>query len=36
MEQKADHIMERETPTTLQSLRKDSQTEILGHFSSEQ
>jgi cobalamin biosynthesis protein CobT len=36
MEQKADHTMERETPTTLHALRKDSQTEILGHFSPDQ
>jgi len=36
MEQKADHTMERETPTTLHALRKDNQTEILGHFSPDQ
>lgn len=36
MEQKADHTMEREAPTTLHALRKDNQTEILGHFSAEQ
>lgn len=35
MEQKAD-IMERESPTVLHALRKDNQTEILGHFSPEQ
>ena len=35
MEQKVDY-MERETPTVLQALRKDNQTEILGHFSVEQ
>lgn len=35
MEQKAD-TMERESPTVLHALRKDSQTEILGHFSVEQ
>jgi cobalamin biosynthesis protein CobT len=35
MEPKADH-MERETPTTLHALRKDNQTEILGHFSPDQ
>ncbi len=35
MEPKVDH-MERETPTTLHALRKDNQTEILGHFSPEQ
>ena len=28
--------MERDTPSTLQALRKDNQTEILGHFSAEQ
>jgi cobalamin biosynthesis protein CobT len=33
MEQKTEHIMKREIPTALHALRKDSQTEILGHFS---
>ncbi len=33
MEQKSDYIVERKTPTTLHTLRKDNQTEILGHFS---
>jgi cobalamin biosynthesis protein CobT len=35
MEQKVD-TMERESPTVLHALRKDNQTEILGHFSAEQ
>ncbi len=35
MEQKTD-FMERESQTTLHALRKDNQTEILGHFSPDQ